>query len=65
MNGGTLWYSAPINAVHNFYVNGTSILTIAAGGLVCTGPIGGTVINEAGQALSTRYLGLAEHIQGL
>jgi hypothetical protein len=58
MNGGTLWYSVPTGAVHNFYVNGTSILTIAAGGLVSTGPIGGTVINEAGQALSSRYLGL-------
>jgi hypothetical protein len=26
--------------------------------MVCTGPIGGTVINEAGQALSSRYLSL-------
>jgi hypothetical protein len=58
MNGGTMWYSVPVNAVHNFYVNGTSILTIASGDLVCTQPIGGTVINEAGQALSARYLGL-------
>jgi hypothetical protein len=58
MNGGALWYSTPYNAVHNFYVNGTSILTIAAGGLDCTQPIGGTVINEAGQALSARYLSL-------
>jgi hypothetical protein len=24
MNGGTMWYSVPTGAVHNFYVNGTS-----------------------------------------
>jgi hypothetical protein len=48
----------PSGAVHNFYVNGASIITIASGGLVSTGPIGGTVINEAGQALSARYLSL-------
>jgi hypothetical protein len=38
MNGNTMWYSVP-NAIHNFYVNGTSRYQISSTGATLTGDL--------------------------
>jgi hypothetical protein len=51
MNGGTLWYSVPTNAVHNFYVNGTTRCEINGTGAIITGALtvnGNMNINSSG-----------------
>ena len=37
MNVGTMWYSVPVGAIHNFYVNGTSIYQINSTGMSVAG----------------------------
>ncbi len=54
MNGGTLWYSVPVNVVHIFCGNGTSVFTLSFGGPVSTQPIDGPIIYEGGVAISTK-----------
>jgi hypothetical protein len=39
MAGGTMWYSVPVNAIHNFYVNGTSRYQINTTGATLTGDL--------------------------
>jgi hypothetical protein len=39
MNGGTMWYSVPNGAIHNFYVNGTSRYQINSTGATLTGQL--------------------------
>lgn len=39
MNGGTMWYSVPTGAIHNFYVNGTSRYQINSTGASLTGAL--------------------------
>jgi len=39
MNGGTLWYSVPTGAIHNFYVNGVSECQINSNGLAVFGNV--------------------------
>ena len=39
MNGGTMWYSVPNGAIHNFYVNGTSKCQINSAGLTVSGAL--------------------------
>jgi GH15 family glucan-1,4-alpha-glucosidase len=39
MNGGTMWYSVPTGAIHNFYVNGVSECQINSAGLTVFGNV--------------------------
>ncbi len=39
MNGGTMWYSVPTGAIHNFYVNGVSKYEINSGGVAVFGNV--------------------------
>jgi hypothetical protein len=39
MNGGTMWYSVPNGAIHNFYVNGVSECQINSAGLTVFGNV--------------------------
>jgi hypothetical protein len=43
MNGGTLWYSTPPNAIHNFYVSGSSAFQVGFSGATLRG-----VLNVSG-----------------
>ena len=36
VNSATLWYSAPAGCIHNWYINGTSYLTLTTTALTCT-----------------------------
>jgi hypothetical protein len=50
MNGGTMWYSVPTGAVHNFYVNGTSRYEINSSGATLTGQLNITHASTAANA---------------
>ena len=56
MNGSTMWYSVPSTAVHNFYVAGTSIMTISSSSATVVGTLGATTLSEGGTNLSSKYL---------
>jgi hypothetical protein len=46
LNTSKMWYSVPSGNNHNFYINGSSVFSIISGGIVSTGTIGGSTINE-------------------
>jgi hypothetical protein len=56
MNGNTLWYSVPNGAVHNFYVNGSSIATISSSGLSVSGLTATSLTLNANDILSVRNI---------
>lgn len=55
MNSSTMWYSATIGGVHNFYIGGTSIMMISSSGAVVSGISAATSFTENGVPLSTTY----------
>jgi len=39
INGGTLWYSVPTGASHNWFVNGTATMSLSSTNLITSGDI--------------------------
>jgi hypothetical protein len=52
INGGTLWYSVPSGAVHNWFVAGTSQMSLSSSGLGLNGGVDTLVLRGGGNPIN-------------